>query len=851
MPRIVTVFALFVALSALTNAQGPGMVGGSLTGIVLGNLDGAPIEFATVAVRAEADSSLITGGVSDATGAFSISSLRPASYIVEISFVGFKSQFFDATIGGQNMSIDLGTIYLDEDEALVGEANVTGEREFVEVQIDRTVYNVSEQPINSGGNAADVLQNVPSVEVDIDGNVSLRGNQNVAILINGRNVPMRGTFLAAFLRQLPGDAIDRVEVIPNPSARFDPDGMSGVINIILKEGNELGLSGGVQVGAGTNPGADASANVSYQKGPWNLYTSYGFRYDDRTRTNDDFRENRFLNPLSYVLQDGTGNDERMSHLVNGSVDYSLSRSSTLSFSSYLSTRNNTSDRSTLYTEEDEAREVTNYYERSTLGESSGLNMDFSLGFRHNFDGAGRSSERAQGGGMSGMRMRFMGGGGPSGGNNANSGGHDLSIEARFNRNTEDGADTFIEQLLDLSSQDPIGDPELELNERDDATNEGTFQVDYVRPFDNGMRIEVGGKSTVRQLDDRFGAFNYDYGTNTYLPNPTLSNAFTYSEQVHAAYGILARQFGDFGVQVGVRLEQALTDFTLENTDESFENNYFSAFPSAFATYAIAEGKTLKASYSRRINRPHTRMLNPFASYDDPLNLHIGNPALKPEYTDAFEVTYTQFAPGFTFNATPFYRRTTDVFRRLRTLDEETGVTTTTFENFDTDNSYGLELVSSTRFGDRLNGFISFNGYRTVTNGSSTEGDLSNSAFQWNVSANATFKVREGTSLQLMGFYRAPFDIEQGRISAFSMINLALKQDFSDRLSLSLRASDLFDTMQFNYQLDQPAFYQEATRRWGARSFYGTLSYTFGNVDRRSRERDRNMDGGDMGGEMGI
>ena len=852
--RLATLLALATLLTFPSQAQRPGqgergMAGGSIAGTVLDDLEGIPIEYATVAVRAEADSSLVTGGVSDASGAFSISSLPPGSYIVEVSFIGYASQFFDAMIDRRSMAVDLGTIRLAQDSAQLGEAEVTGRREFMEVQIDRTVYNVSDQPINTGGSAADVLQNVPSIEVDIDGNVSLRGNQNVAILINGRNVPMRGDFLAAFLRQLSGDAIDRVEVIPNPSARFDPDGMSGVINIILKEGNELGLSGGIQLGAGTNPGANAGANVSYQKGKWSLYGSYGFRYDDRTRTNDDLRENRFLDPTTFLLQDGIGDRTSMSHLFNTSIDYTLTRGSTLSFSGYVSRRDNTSDNATLYMEEDADRILTNLYERLTDGETNGINMDLSLGFKRSFDGAGGGDgERPSGGEghrMGGMRMR--GGGGPSGGNRAGGNGHELSLEARFNHNAGDDFDTFTEQLLDLNNN-PTGAPIIETNILDNITNEGTFQLDYVRPLGEGTRLELGGKSTLRQLDNTFDAADVIGGVP--VPNDTLSNAFVYDEQVHAAYGILAHQFGSIGVQAGARIEQALTDFTLENTGETFENNYFSVFPSAFATYAISEGRTVKLSYSRRINRPRTRMLNPFTSFDDPLNIRVGNPRLLPEYTDAVELTYTQFAPGFTFNATPFFRHTTNVFRRLKTLDEDTGVSTLTFENFNTSDSYGLELISSIRLGQKFNGFLSLNGHRSVTDVSNVDANLSNSAFRWTASANATFQIRPGTSVQLFGFYRAPFDIEQGRISSFSMVNLALKQDFSDRASLSIRASDVFDTMKFNYELDQPAFYQEATRRWGAQNVYATFTYTFGNIDRRNRERERRdgqegMGGGDM------
>ncbi len=245
------------------------------------------------------------------------------------------------------------------------------------------------------------------------------------------------------------------------------------------------------------------------------------------------------------------------------------------------------------------------------------------------------------------------------------------------------------------------------------------------------------------------------------------------------------------------------------------------------------------------------MLNPFTSFDDPLNIRVGNPRLMPEYTDAVELTYTQFAPGFTFNATPFFRHTTNVFRRLKTLDEDTGVSTLTFENFATSDSYGLELISSIRLGQKFNGFLSLNGHRSVTDVSNVDASLSNSAFRWTASANATYQIRPGTSVQLFGFYRAPFDIEQGRISSFSMVNLALKQDLSDRASLSIRASDVFDTMKFNYELDQPSFYQEATRRWGAQSVYATFTYTFGNIDRRNRERERRGDDAMGGGDMEL
>jgi outer membrane cobalamin receptor len=787
------------------------MLVGELRGTVVDDAGGSPISTATVAVWQGSDSTLVTGAVTDADGSFVIDRLRPGRYYVRVSFIGYATYATDMlNLTREAPKADLGTIRLLPDTQQLDEVEVTGERETVEFAIDRTVYNVKDQPISTGGTATDVLQNVPSVEVDIDGNVSLRGNQNVAILINGKPSPMRGEFLASFLQQLPASMIEKVEVIPNPSAKYDPEGMAGILNIVMKQDADLGLGGGLSLGAGTGDKYNASGNVNYQQGKVSLFANYGFRYEDRNDEGFNFRENRYLDPLTYLDQDNFGLRNRTSHVLNTTLDYSLSDKNVLSASALLSQRGG--DRSSTYANFllDADRDAMGRYDRTTSSVSDGFNMDYKLGFK-------RTIEASQ---------------------------HELSAELRFNRSNEDSFDEFRQQNLTLDGEAADATPDLQANDLDSHENEWTAQVDYTRPL-GGTRLETGYKGTLRQLDNTFYSETFDYAAQAFMPDASLNNEFVYDEQVHAVYGIASRGFGKFDAQVGVRLEQALTNFDLTTTDEAFENNYFSIFPSAFLSYKLTDARQVKLSYSKRVQRPRTRMLNPFTSFDDPLNLFVGNPYLQPEYTHAVEMAYQQFSQRGTISVTPFYRHSVDVMRRLKTVDDD-GISRTTFENFDTSDSYGAEVVGSLKLGNSLSGFASFNGYKLVTDGSNVDGDLGNSAFGWSVRFNASWQVRPGLSMQAFYFYRAPIDIEQGRISSFSMANIALSQKLlNDKASLSLRLSDPFDTMGFDFVTSDANFYQESSRKWESRIAYLTFTYNFGQQSRRRNRGDREMDGGEM------
>ncbi|GIV57635.1 MAG: hypothetical protein KatS3mg042_0548 [Rhodothermaceae bacterium] len=424
--------------------------------------------------------------------------------------------------------------------------------------------------------------------------------------------------------------------------------------------------------------------------------------------------------------------------------------------------------------------------------------------------------------------------------------NELVAEVRFNREADDDFNTYTQHLFDEAGM-PLDEPSLlQHNDLTSRENEWTFQVDYTRPL-GGLKLETGLKSTLRRLDNDFFSETYDPDQKRFVPDVDLNNEFVYDEQVHAAYGILSGGVGRWEAQAGLRAEQALTDFNLETTGETFDNDYFSLFPSVFVAYKLADTRQVKLSYSKRIQRPRTRMLNPFPRLNDPLNLFVGNPRLQPEYTHAFELTYQQFARMGSISVTPYFRRTVNNFQRFKTVDPSTGVSTLTFRNFDTSDSYGAEVVGTLRLAQGLSGFASFNVYKVITDGSNVDADLGSDAYSWSTRASLSWEITRGLSFQAFYFYRAPIDVAQGRVSSFKMANLALqKKVLRDKGTIGLRVSDPFDQMGFRFVVDEEVLYQVGERNWESQVVYLTFTYNFGQAPRR---RDRNRDMEDRGGEM--
>lgn len=858
MPR--SFFALLLATACLfaapADAQQRGQrPGGGATGTITGSVvdaaTDAPIPTASVAVwrvpRPESgrDTTLVTGSITGDRGAFQIEGVPPGQYYVDVSFVGYASERIeDVRITPQASVADLGAIALEADVEQLEGVEVQAQREQVSVQIDRTVYNTADDPVSAGGNATNVLETIPSVDVDVDGNISLRGSGNVAVLVNGKPAPVSSEFVAAYLKSLPAGSIERVEVIPNPSARYEPEGMSGIINIVLKENVDRGLGGTVATGVDSRGGYTGTATLTYGRGPWNLSGSYGFRQEQDAGGGSSFAENLADSPVTYLDQTEDEDEDETSHNLNLSADYALSARTSLSASGQLGLRDETEVEVNRFVESlspDITEDPMLAYERLVEEVGNRQTADFRLGLRHDFGGGGNAAQETP---------------------------HTLGVEARYNLSVNDDDETYDQQPLGAVDPAVSSVREYQLSQTERERDEASLEVNYVRPI-GGTRLEVGYKGDLETQYESLFAETRNEETGAFEPDVNLNNTFDYEQQIHAGYLQLAREFGPLGVQLGVRAETAQTTFSLLNTGQDFDNDYTSVFPSAFLSYELGDENVFKASYSRRVNRPRTWYLNPFPSLDDPSNPRIGNPSLRPEYVSAFELGYVRYTPWGSLTLTPYYRYTTDAIDRISAIcaDNPTGVvgelcgpgvvTVRTVENIATNSSYGVELINSYNGRgalDGLRGYVSVEGFRFVSDGATSAGDLESNSFGWGGRLNASYALGDrlgwgGLDLQANVRYRAPMETAQGRRGAFTFIDFAARKELlGDRASVTVSLRDPFGLAGFNYTIDRPTLYQEFERDWGAQQVGVTFQYNFGQPqrqERRERPDGERGDGGDF------
>ena len=798
---VVSTLGFLFAVTAATQAQnpagppaGPPPAAGEVSGTIVAADNSGPVARPAIAVRSQKDSSQVTGTIGTQDGTFRIQGLRPGAYYLRVSGLGFSPKNVAAfTITPQAPTATVGAIKLDRFAVSLQSVEVTGERPAMVIEPDRNTYRAKDVA-PAAANASDVLQATPSVEVDGDGKVSLRGNENVVVQINGRPTPITGTQLAAYLKQIPASVVERVEVVPNPSAKYDPEGMAGIINIVLKANTDLGVSGGFTLGGGTSNRYNGSGNLGYQSGPWTLFQTLGFNTDNRgiSGINDRERLDASGFPSSYTNQDVLGQNGNRGLNSTTSIEKKLTPRDVVSNSLMLNRRRGLDNSLTGYLELDASQSPLDEYYRLRENRAKGWLLDNTLAWKRTFEARK----------------------------------HELATELRFNRAVDDDRTNLLRREL-APSGSTGAQSDIENDQVNAVTKTLNAQLDYTRTLTQRTKLETGYKGTARVLDRDYVVLKDALGDGNWVQS-NLSNSFNFDERVHAAYGVLSESIGKFDFQQGLRAEYATRDFSL--AQESFPYKYTSLFPSAVVMYKPSEGSQLKASYSRRIRRPGTQELNPFPVFFDPQNVFIGNPKLNPEYTDAFELGLSKTGALGSVQLSPFYRRTTDVIRvNINTAGVVDGrdVTTVSFENLASSNSWGTDLNTNLKLGPKFNGFAGFNVFKMVTDGGS-QSALSSNAVSWSTRLNATTQMTPTVSLQGFYFYRAPMKIERGKFSATQMVQLTLRKKLDgDKSSVSIRVADPFNTMRFRIKAGDDNLTQITERRFGVRATYITYQYSFG------------------------
>ena len=824
MRRIVLALAgLVIAASASAQppqaptrpSAGPSLASGNgeVRGTVRDATSGTPIGRASVAIRSKPEAVLVAGAIATAEGTFRVQGLRPGTYTLRATYLGYGPRLQEFTVADAAPTANVGDIKLARVAAVLEGVAVTEERATMAIEPDRNAYRAKDVA-PAAANASEVLDAVPSVQVDGDGKVSLRGNENVAVQINGRPSPLRGPQLASYLKGLPANIVDRVEVIPNPSARHDPEGMAGIINIMLKQNVDLGVSAGLNLGVSQRERYNASGNVGYQSGPLTLFTNLGVTSDSRAilGINDRERLDALRAPLSYTEQDIDGATGFDGQNLNVNADYKLTSRDVLSNSFSLNHRANTDASASAYTELNGARLPLDRYDRLRGSESKGLTFDYNAALKRTFEARK----------------------------------HELSGELRFNRSHDEDQTALWRQSPD--AVDPTATRiEGQLDDVEAISRQFIAQLDYVRTLAPRTKLETGYKGIGRWLDRDYLLRKDALGSGDWVRS-NLSNSFAFDENIQAAYAVLSHGVAKFDFQAGLRAEFASRDFGLAEPATNYPYSYRSLFPSGVVMYNLSDATQMKVSYSRRIRRPGTQELNPFPSFFDIQNVFLGNPNLSPEYTDAVELGLTRNLKLGTVQVSPFYRRTKDVIRIIiNTADVVDGreVTSVSFANLATSNSWGSDVNGSLRLGPKFNGFASFNVFKMVTDGGSTS-SLGSNGVTWSSRVNGTTQVTPTLSFQGSYFYRAPMKIERGEFAATQMANFSVRKKIDgDNSSVTLRVSDPFQTMKFRILAGDDNVTQLTERTFGSRTVFLTYQYTYGQAPRvrQPRPEDQPQAGG--------
>lgn len=770
------------------------------------------VEFASVGVFRASDSSSVTGGLTDERGYFTIANLTPDRYYVLVQSLGYAPKRIPPiTISPGNATANLGTIVLTEATRQLQEVVVQGQRQAYEYALDRKIVNVDQLPIAQGGSAIDILQNVPSVTVDVDGALSLRGSGNVIVLVDGKPSGLTGLDRQAILEQIPASNIERVEIITNPSARFDADGAAGIINIVLKKERAGGVNGSVQVNIGTRDKYNASINLNARFKKINLFGSFNFRDDRRAQYRVSDRQNRFADSVSYLAQRNQAIRRGVNNNLRLGFDYTLSTRSTLTVSVLYRPEYSYDSEIETFDTQDATRRSLGRTLRVTEEREPERGLDYTAGYRRTFVKPGR----------------------------------ELSLDATLstNRGTEvqdfTNSTTLPETLLTPNFL--IGNQRA----RNGGDNRvGVLQLDFVEPLKAKQRFETGLKYTDRRLGADY-VFENELNS-TYIVNPTISNNFIYNEGTSAAYVNFGNELKRFSYQAGLRTEYTRINTDQRTTGQQSTRDYIYLFPSAFVNYSLSQAQKLQLNYTRRIDRPSVRSLNPFIDLSDPLNIRFGNPLLNPELINSFELSYLLTGESTALTSSLFFRQTNNEITNYRTLRAD-GITEQTSLNLNRSQNYGLEVVLNqdiTRWW-KVSSNVSFF-QRSIQASADVPGILTRTNRSYTGRLTTDLRPVRGTAIQIAANYRSPFLVAQGTISRFFNVDVGVKQDvLKGRGTLTLRISDVFNTLQFQSDSFGPNFV--ATSLGKRESRIGFIGFSYRLSRQVAKDEEKDDDRPDTGG----
>lgn len=778
---IITIL-LFNDLSAQTTA--------TVKGKIIDSLSSSPLPASTVQFFESSQKKWIAGKTADNSGNF-LSELPSGRYFVVIEhtgYISFTSKEF--VLSPSNPHYEIGTIRLASTATILHEVTVQAEKSFMQLELDKRIFTVGKDLANAGGSASDILTNIPSVSVDGEGNVKLRGSDNVRILIDGKPSGLVSFKGSGGLQQLPASLIDKVEIITNPSARYEAEGNAGILNIILKKDKRQGFNGSFELITGYYPNFGAAVNLNYRHKKINFFINAGIAYRNLPGSGSLYQE-VYGTDTTFILQQKNKNRiEGLNTNIRGGLDYYFTEKSVLT-ASYLFRRSDAT-RTNDIRYEDYFFDLSNYQGLTTRHQyekEHEPNSEYTVNYKRTFEKKD----------------------------------HELSATIKYIDNWESSRQTFTQNFFDPAGSEDPSKSVIQKSPNDEYEKHWLFQLDYIQPIGEEGKFETGIRSSFRDMTNDFLVTEKN-AAGDYIPLPGLDNVFVYNENIHAAYGILGNKSKKISYQAGLRAEWTDVKTVLQKTNDVNPRSYVNFFPSAHFTYDVTEDNAIQVSYSRRVRRPFYNDLSPYMTYSDSRNFYSGNPDLDPEFSNVGELGYLMnFEKGSLFSGI-YYRNTKGKIDRIRRVDDD-GNSTTKPENLKLENAWGAEFTGSWTAASWWKIDMNVNLFHAHIDGSNILPYYTASTFSWFARQTSRFTLPHDMEMQVRGNYEAAQKTAQGRRKAVYYIDFSMNKDvLKGNGTINLNVLDIFNSRKYRSISTGPNFFTEGNSQYRQRQVNLTFNY---------------------------
>jgi outer membrane receptor protein involved in Fe transport len=797
--------SLLIAVAYANKPEAPIGEKGIVKGRIYDQSSQEPIEYATVALYNAQDSSVVTGTVSDANGHFKLADISDGEFYAVVSFIGYSSQSYDNIFVKSGRKVfDIGNILLEPASETIGEVEVTAQRRAIDYRIDKKVITVGKQMTVASLSAVEVLENVPSVRVDLEGNVSLRGSTGFTVLVDGKPSILDPSDA---LRQIPASTIDNIEIITNPSVKYRPDGTAGIINVITKKNRTSGTQGLFNANVGSYGQMGGDFLINWRQNKTNFFV--GADYNKRAFPGSELTERTtFRNDSAFFLRsEGEAERSYSSSGFRAGFDWDATDMDALSLGVRYGDRNYESNTQLNYLEWSVPGTGITSYQSFDDSKRGGDYLSLTGTYKHQF-------ERK-----------------------------DQELMAQVDYSYRNGDDTSLNQLL--TPEGSISDGKLSTEKGPSHRTE--FRLDYTHPFSEAQKLETGFQGRLSDSQDQTALFQYNAESGDYELQADFSNNTKYIRNIYSLYGLYAATRGNFGYQFGLRGEYTYRDITTLKANETFNINRMDYFPTLHLSYEITDDHQVMGSYTRRIDRSRGHYLEPFLTWQDAYNVRKGNPDLLPEYIDSYELAYINEIHKVQLSLEGYYRVTHNKVERIRSAYTES-VFLHTYDNVGKDYSLGSELMLSAVPVKWWEMDLMGNLYHYKVEGQLYGDDFSRTSLNWSSRFNNTFKLHKNVQFQVNSSYNSATVTAQGKFEGYYTINTALRADFLKRtLSAVLQARDVFQTAKHEGTSSGPDFYYFNSHTRKSPFVSLTLSYRLNNY-KPARRSPRNGNDGGMGEE---